>query len=196
MTDRKASRPRPPTADEVRAAAGLTVPDLIRPGLSILFCGINPSLYSGAAGLHFARPGNRFWPALHAGGFTDLVLAPWEAHLLLQSGFGVTALVRRATATAAELSDEEFLAGRRALERKVRRYKPRWVAVLGLGAYRTAFGRPRAIAGRQAERIGPAGLWVLPNPSGLNANHQLPDLAKMFRELRLATAEPPNRTRG
>jgi TDG/mug DNA glycosylase family protein len=190
MSDRKASRPRRPTADEVRGAGGLTVPDLIAPGLSILFCGINPGLYSGATGLHFARPGNRFWPALHAGGFTDRVLAPWEEQLLLDSGYGLTVLVRRATATAAELSDEEFLAGRRVLERKVRRYKPRWVAVLGLGAYRTAFGRPRAIAGRQPERIGPAGLWVLPNPSGLNANHQLPDLAKMFRELRLAAAEP------
>jgi double-stranded uracil-DNA glycosylase len=189
MSDRKASPPRRPTADEVRGAGGLTVPDLIAPGLSILFCGINPGLYSGATGLHFARPGNRFWPALHAGGFSERVLAPWEGHHLLESGYGLTALVRRATATAAELRDEEFLAGRRALERKVRRYKPRWVAVLGLGAYRTGFGRPRAIVGRQPERIGSAGLWVLPNPSGLNANHQLPELARMFRELRLASSE-------
>lgn len=190
MSSRKAALPRKPTADEVRSAGGLKVRDVIAPGLSILFCGINPGLYSGATGLHFARPGNRFWPALHAGGFTERVLAPWEEHLLLESGYGVTALVRRATATAAELSDEEFVAGRRALERKVRRYKPRWVAVLGLGAYRTAFGRPRATVGLQPERIGSAGLWVLPNPSGLNANHQLPDLARMFRELRLAVAEP------
>lgn len=190
MTDPKLSAPRRPTAEEIRRAGGLTVRDLIAPGLSILFCGINPGLYSGATGLHFARPGNRFWPALHAAGFTERVLAPWEAHLLLEAGYGLTALVRRATATAAELSDEEFLAGRRALERKVRRYKPRWVAVLGLGAYRTGFGRPRAIVGRQPERIGATALWVLPNPSGLNANHQLPDLAKMFRELRLAATEP------
>lgn len=186
MNNRKATLPRKPTADEVRSAGGLTVRDLIAPGLSILFCGINPGLYSGATGLHFARPGNRFWPALHAGGFTERVLAPWESHLLLESGYGVTVLVRRATATAAELGDEEFVAGRRALERKVRRYKPRWVAVLGIGAYRTAFGRPRATVGLQPERIGSAGLWVLPNPSGLNANHQLPDLGRMFGELRLA----------
>jgi TDG/mug DNA glycosylase family protein len=185
MRDNVAAPPRP-TAEEIRRAGGLTVPDLIRPGLSILFCGINPGLYSGATGMHFARPGNRFWPALHAGGFTERLLAPWESHLLLESGYGLTALVRRATASAAELSDEEFLAGRRALERKVRRYKPRWVAVLGFGAYRTAFGRPRATVGEQAERIGVAGLWVLPNPSGLNANHQLPELARMFRDLRLA----------
>ena len=165
------------------------MPDLVAPGLSILFCGINPGLYSGATGLHFARPGNRFWPALHAAGFTERILAPWESHLLLEAGYGLTALVRRATARADELSDEEFVAGRRALERKVRRYKPRWVAVLGLGAYRAAFGRPRAIVGRQAQRIGSTDLWVLPNPSGLNANHQLPELTKMFRELRLAATE-------
>lgn len=185
MPDNVAAPPRP-TAEEIRRAGGLTVPDLIRPGLSILFCGINPGLYSGATGLHFARPGNRFWPALHAGGFTERLLAPWESHLLLDAGYGLTALVRRATATAAELSDEEFLAGRRALERKVRRYKPRWVAVLGLGAYRAAFSRPRATVGQQAERIGPAGLWVLPNPSGLNANHQLRDLTRMFGDLHIA----------
>jgi len=190
MSNRKATLPRKPTADEVRSAGGLKVRDLIAPGLSILFCGINPGLYSGATGLHFARPGNRFWPALHAGGFTERVLAPWESHLLLESGYGVTVLVSRTTATAAELSDEEFVAGRRLLERKVRRYTPRWVAVLGLGAYRTAFARPRATVGLQPERIGPAGLWLLPNPSGLNANHQLPDLARMFRKLRLAAAEP------
>lgn len=178
-----------PTAEQVRRAAGSTVPDLIGPDLSILFCGINPGLYSGATGLHFARPGNRFWPALHAGGFTERLLAPWESHVLLEAGYGLTALVRRATATAAELSDEEFLAGRRALERKVRRYKPRWVAVLGLGAFRTAFGRPQATVGRQDERIGTANLWVLPNPSGLNANHQLPELTRMFRDLKLAVAD-------
>jgi TDG/mug DNA glycosylase family protein len=178
--------PRRPTAEEIRAAAGRKVPDLIRPGLSVLFCGINPGLYSGATGRHFARPGNRFWPALRAGGFTERVLAPWEAPLLLESGYGLTVLVRRATATAAELSDEEFVAGRRALERKVSRDSPRWVAVLGLGAYRAGFNRPRAIVGPQQERIGSARLWVLPNPSGLNANYQLPELARMFRELREA----------
>jgi TDG/mug DNA glycosylase family protein len=188
VTPRTASGAYRPTAQQLRNAAGSTVPDLIGPGLSVLFCGINPGLYSGATGRHFARPGNRFWPALHAGGFTDRVLSPWEEDILLESGYGITALVRRATATAAELSDEEFVAGRRALQRKVRRFSPEWVAVLGLGAYRVGFGRPRATVGLQPERIGSAGLWVLPNPSGLNANHQLPELATMFRELRVATA--------
>jgi TDG/mug DNA glycosylase family protein len=180
------SAPAKPTPEQVRGAFGKTIPDLIAPGLSVLFCGINPGLYSGATGLHFARPGNRFWPALHAGGFTKRLLAPWEGSALLEAGYGITVLVRRATATAAELSDDEFVAGRRSLERKVRRYAPRWVAVVGLGAYRTAFARPRAVVGLQPERIGTAGLWVLPNPSGLNANHQLPELTEMFRALRRA----------
>ena len=141
-------------------------------------------MYSAATGLHFARPGNRFWRALHAGGFTGRILAPWEAPLLLESGYGITAIVRRATATAAELRDEEFIAGRRALVRRVRRYQPQWVAVLGLGAYRIGFGRPRAVVGPQPEGMGGSRLWVLPNPSGLNANYQLPELAAMFRALR------------
>lgn len=188
MTSHRQKEPRRPGPEELRAGAGRRVPDLIGPGLSVLFCGINPGLYSGATGLHFARPGNRFWPALHAGGFTDRVLAPWEAPLLLEAGYGITAIVRRATATAAELADEEFIAGRRALERKARRYQPKWVAVLGLGAYRVGFARPRAVVGPQPERIGPARLWILPNPSGLNANHQLPELAVMFRALREAVA--------
>lgn len=187
MTElRKTSPPPRPGPGQLRAAAGRRVPDLIEPGLSVLFCGINPGLYSGATGFHFARPGNRFWKALHAGGFTERVLAPWEAKLLLDDGYGITALVRRATATAAELSNEEFIAGRRALERKVRRFEPKWVAMLGLGAYRVGFGRARAAVGPQPERIGPSQLWVLPNPSGLNANHQLPELAIMFRALRQA----------
>jgi double-stranded uracil-DNA glycosylase len=186
MTASRQHAPRRPRPEELQAAAGRRVPDLIAAGLSVLFCGINPGLYSGATGLHFARPGNRFWRALHAGGFTDRVLAPWEAPQLLEAGYGITAIVRRATATAAELGDEEFIAGRSALERKVRRYLPKWVAVLGLGAYRVGFARPRAVVGPQPERIGQARLWVLPNPSGLNANHQLPELAGMFRALREA----------
>jgi TDG/mug DNA glycosylase family protein len=175
---------RPPTKEELTRAEGKTIPDLIAPDLKVLFCGINPGLYSGATGLHFARPGNRFWPALFAAGFTDRLLHPSERHELLAAGYGITAIVRRTTATAAELGDDEYRAGRIALEKKVRRYKPQWLAVLGLGAYRVGFDRPRAKAGRQEERIGPAGLWVLPNPSGLNANHQLPQLTEMFRELR------------
>ena len=176
-----------PTSDDLRNAKDRTVPDLIAPNLKVLFCGINPGLYSGATRLHFARPGNRFWPALHAAGFTERLLHPSERDLLLRSGYGITAIVRRATATAAELRDEEYVAGRRSLERKIRKFKPRWLAVLGVGAYRAGFGRPDAKIGRQHEKIGDTGIWVLPNPSGLNANHQLPQLAEMFRELKLAS---------
>lgn len=178
---------RRPTASDLERAHGKKVPDLIAPDLKVLFCGINPGLYSGATRLHFARPGNRFWPALYAAGFTDRILHPSECDELLAAGYGITAIVRRATATAAELDDDEYREGRVALERKVRKYRPRWVAVLGLGAYRVGFDRPGATVGRQDQRIGRAGLWVLPNPSGLNANHQLPQLTEMFRELRLAS---------
>lgn len=160
------------------------MPDVIAPGLRVLFCGINPGLYSGATGHHFARPGNRFWPVLHRAGFTPRTLAPCEERELLDWGYGITNLVARATATAAELCKEEFVAGARRLERKVKRYRPAWVAVVGIGAYRAAFGRSKAVIGRQPERIGAAGLWLLPQPSGLNANHQLPELAAAFRKLR------------
>src|SRR6266550_2766302 len=175
--------PRRPTRAEVLAAAGKTVPDVIAPGLRVLFCGINPGLYSGATGHHFARPGNRFWPVLHAAEFTPRVLKPWEERELLEWGYGITNLVARATATAAELGKDEFVAGGRRLERKVKRYRPEWVAVVGIGAYRAAFGRPRALVGPQPERLGPARLWLLPQPSGLNANHQMPELTAAFREL-------------
>jgi TDG/mug DNA glycosylase family protein len=180
------ANPRPSKA-EIAAAAGRTVSDVIGPGLNVLFCGINPGLYSGATGHHFARPGNRFWPALHLGGFTARLVSPWEEHVLLDAGLGITNLVARATASAAGLTRDELQAGRRRLERKVRHYAPQWVALVGIGAYRTAFGRPAARMGRQPERIGPARLWVLPNPSGLNANHQIADLTRAFQELRLAT---------
>jgi TDG/mug DNA glycosylase family protein len=155
-------------------------------GLDVLFCGINPSLYSAATGCHFARPGNRFWPALHAGGFTMRRLQPWETKALLDARCGVTNLVKRATATAAEIEPEELRAGRAALERKVRRFRPRAVALVGIGAYRVAFDRPGARPGRQAETIDRALLWVLPNTSGLNANHQAEDFAAAFGELRTA----------
>lgn len=176
--------PKRPTRADVLAAAGKTVRDVVVPGLRVLFCGINPGLYSAATGHHFARPGNRFWPALHAGGFTPRVLKPWEERELLGWGYGITNLVARATATAAELAKEEFVAGARRLERKVTRYGPRCVAVVGIGAYRMAFGRPKAVIGPQPERIGPARLWLLPQPSGLNANHQMPELTEAFRALR------------
>ena len=177
---------RRPTRVELEAAAGKRVPDVIAPGLDVLFCGINPGLYSGATGHHVARPGNRFWPALHGAGFTARRLEPWEERELLEVGLGITNLVNRATATAAELSKDELVRGRAVLERKLRRYAPRWLAVLGIGAYRTAFGKRNAQLGRQPERIGSTGVWVLPNPSGLNASYQLPELIRVFAELREA----------
>ena len=175
---------RRPSRADLEAAAGRTVPDVIAPELRVLFCGINPGLYSAATGHHFARPGNRFWPALHASRFTNHLLRPWEERDLLTYGLGVTNLVARATAAAAELRPEELRKGRAALERKVRRYRPRTVAVLGIGAYRLAFDCPRARLGLQPDSLGAAALWVLPNPSGLNAHHQLADLARQFKALR------------
>lgn len=179
-----------PTALECEAAKGRVLPDIIDHNLTVLFCGINPGLYSAAVGHHFARPGNRFWKALHAAGFTDRVLNPEEHQLLLSFRCGLTDLVSRATAQAAELTPAELVAGRVALEGKVRRYRPRWVAVLGIGAYRTAFARRNAEFGPQVERLGQSPVWVLPNPSGLNASHQLPDLARSFSHLRKATGMP------
>ena len=173
-----------PTREQVLAAAGKTVPDVIAPNLRVLFCGINPGLYTAAVGHHFARPGNRFWKALYSAGFTDRLLSPFEEHELLQCGYGVTNVAPRATATADLLIREEIITGGRRLTAKVRRYGPRILAILGLGAYRTAFNRPKAIVGRQEEKIGDTVLWVLPNPSGLNANYQQKDLARLFRELK------------
>ena len=188
------SRPRRPTPAEVAAAAGCTVPDLAAPGLSVVFCGINPGLYSGATGHHFARPGNRFWPALRDAGFTDRLLAPWDEADLLGYGLGITNLVGRATATAAELAPDELRLGRRRLAAKLRRWRPRCLAVLGIGAYRTAFERPRAGYGLQVELMAGAAVWLLPNPSGLNAHHQPADLARAFGALRrFARAEEGRR---
>lgn len=175
-----------PTKEELVAAAGKTVPDLIAPKLKVLFCGINPGLYSGATGHHFARPGNRFWPALYGAGFTERLLLPYEKDELLKSGYGITNVVERTSATAAELSQAELEEGGRRLAAKVKKYRPRFLAVLGIGAYRTAFGHPKASLGMQDEVIGSTNIWVLPNPSGLNAHYQLKDLVRLFQELRLA----------
>ncbi|MDQ3745675.1 MAG: G/U mismatch-specific DNA glycosylase [Acidobacteriota bacterium] len=175
-----------PTKEEVQAAAGRSVPDVIAPGLRVLFCGINPGLYTAAVGHHFARPGNRFWPTLYRAGFTERLLSPFEERELLQSGYGITNMVARATATAAELSAEELVRGGRRLRTKLKKYRPDFVAVIGVGAYRVAFGQPKAAVGRQPEKLEAANVWVLPNPSGLNANYQLADLARLFRELREA----------
>lgn len=173
-----------PTKAELAAAVHLTVPDLVAPGLRVLFCGINPGLYTAAIGHHFGRPGNRFWPALHGAGFTPRQFAPWEERELLALGIGITNMVARTTATAAELSPEEYVAGGARLRGLVTRYRPRVVAFLGIGAYRTAFARPKAALGLQPERLGEAALWVLPSPSGLNANHQLADLIGLLGALR------------
>ncbi len=178
-----------PTRAQLAAAEGKTVPDVIAPGLAVLFCGINPGLYSGAVHHHFARPGNRFWPTLHAAGFTDRLLSPFEERKLLQNRCGITNIVRRATATANEFSIEELMAGGRRLRARVNEYRPQAVAVLGIDAYRKAFSRPHAVLGPQAEGVGTSRLWVLPNPSGLNAHYQLADLAEMFRRLRAAIEE-------
>lgn len=172
------------TRSEMLAAAGRTVPDVIAPGLRVLFCGINPGLYSAVTGHHFARPGNRFWPALHAAGFTDRRLEPTEERALLALGYGITNIVQRATATAAELSPAELADGARRLTAKVRRYRPRALAVLGVSAYRIAFGRPRAVLGLQPDLVGGTPVFVLPNPSGLNANYQLQELARLYRDVR------------
>jgi double-stranded uracil-DNA glycosylase len=175
-----------PTKDDLEAARGLSIPDVLGPDLDVVFVGINPGLWSGAVGHHFARPGNRFWKALHGGGFTERVLSPAEDASLLERDLGVTNLVNRTTATAAELSDEELRDGARRLAERLEPLRPRFVAVLGIGAYRTGFGRPKASLGPQEERIAGARLWVLPNPSGLNAHYQLDALIQRFRELRAA----------
>lgn len=182
-----------PTRAELLAAAERTVPDVVAPGLRVLFCGINPGLYTAWAGHHFARPGNRFWPALHASGFTPRQLRPDEEQELLALGLGVTNVVARATATAAELGRDELRAGGERLAAMGERWRPEYVAVLGVTAYRAAFGEPRAVLGKQERRLGPAGVWVLPNPSGLNAHHQPADLARLFGELRAAVADGGDR---
>ena len=177
-----------PTKEQVQAAFGRTIRDVIRPGLRVLFVGINPSLYSGAVGHHFARPGNRFWKALAGADFTDEVLSAFEDRELLSTGLGVTNLVARSTASADELTADELRDGARRLERKVRRYRPVVVAFVGVSAYRIAFGRPRAKIGEQPERMAGSRVWVLPNPSGRTAAYQLPQLIDAFSELRRAVA--------
>ena len=178
--------PSRPTPADLAAARRLTIPDVIAPGLSVLFSGINPGLYSAATGHHFARPGNRFWPALHRSGFTPRQLRPDEQEQLLGLGLGITNVVDRATARADELTADELRAGGRALLAKAARLAPRWLAVVGLTAYRTAFGEPRATVGPQELTAGATRLWVLPNPSGLNAHWTPATLAGAFAELRQA----------
>lgn len=176
-----------PTPAELRAARGRRVPDIVAPHLKILFVGINPGLYSGAVGHHFARPGNRFWPALQRAGLTPRLFAPREERELLKSGIGITNIVNRTTAAASELSKKELAAGGRRLAAKIKRLKPRVVAFLGIDAYRTAFGVRQVRVGSQPIVIGNAQIWVLPNPSGLNAHYQLKEFARLFRRLHAAS---------
>jgi TDG/mug DNA glycosylase family protein len=180
--------PWKPTRQQLLEATGKTVPDLIKPNLDVLFCGINPGLYTAAVGHHFARPGNRFWPTLHNSGFTPRLISPFDEHLLLDWNLGITNLVMRTTATADQLTIDELRAGAKALTKKILRYKPRYAAMIGLGAYRTAFDRKSAVVGLQEETIGDTKLWVLPNPSGLNAHYQLSDFAALFKMLKDAVS--------
>jgi len=175
-----------PNKKQLEAARKKKVPDLIAPNLTVLFCGINPGLYSAAVGHHFAGPGNLLWPTLYAAGFTPRLFNAFDANELLALGYGITNLVSRTTASADELDHDELHAGARAVTRKVHKCRPKWVAFLGLHAYRIAFERRKAIVGLQEETIGATKIWLLPNPSGLNAFHQPAILNQMFREFRLA----------
>lgn len=180
------TRPKPPTRIDLEAARNQRLQNVLAPGLKVVFCGINPSLYSAAIGHHFGRPGNRFWPTLHRSGFTDRLLTPYEDGDLPKYGCGVTNVVARATARADELAPKEFLEGAKALSRRLRRFRPQCVAFLGITAYRLAFAQKAAVIGRQEERIAGSVVWVLPNPSGLNAHYQLDHLAELYAELRRA----------
>ena len=175
-----------PTKEDLRDAINRTTEDLIDYNLKVLFCGINPGIWSGATGFHFAKPGNRFWKTLHLAGFTNRVLLPSEEHELLELGYGITSFCKRTTARADELATKEVIEGGKLLIKKIEKYKPENLAVLGIGAYRTAFQQPKAKLGLQAEKIAGAKVWLLPNPSGLNAHYQLPDLAEVFGELKKA----------
>jgi TDG/mug DNA glycosylase family protein len=165
------------------------LPDVVAPGLRVLFCGINPGLMSAATGHHFARPGNRFWPALYRSGFTPRQLLPAEQHELLAYGLGITNIVDRPSATAAELTHDELVAGGNQLVQKVRRWQPDWLAVVGVTAYRTAFAEPKAKLGRQDRQIGTTKVWILPNTSGLNAHFTPTTLAAAFADLRTHVAD-------
>jgi TDG/mug DNA glycosylase family protein len=175
-----------PTKQDLAQAYGRTLPDLVAPGLRVLLVGINPSLWSGWSGRHFGRPSNRLWTTLHEAGLTPRRLAPEDTGELLAAGIGITNLVARATARADELSDDEIRAGVPGLQALVREWRPRAVAVLGVSAYRVAFARPKAVVGRQPGGLEGALLWVLPNPSGLNAHYQQPALTAEYAALRTA----------
>jgi TDG/mug DNA glycosylase family protein len=184
---------RRPSPADLAAAAGRDIPDVIAPRLAVLFCGINPGLWSAAVGQHFARPGNRFWPALHRSGFTQRQLRPDEQQELLRYRLGITNVVARGSARADELSSAELVAGGELLRAKAQRYRPEWLAVLGIGAYRTAFGIRGAVVGEQEQTVGTTRIWVLPNPSGLNAHFTLDRLVGEFARLRQAATPSARR---
>jgi double-stranded uracil-DNA glycosylase len=176
--------PWKPTKNQIRKAEGKTIPDILAPGCKVLFCGINPGLYSAAVGHHFARPGNRFWPALFRAGFTPRLLSPFDDNELLRWGYGITNFVERATAHAADLEKRELKRGARDLCAKVLKFKPLTLSVLGVEAYRVAFDKPKAQTGLQRERIGSTSVWIVPNPSGINAHYRIEDIVSILRELR------------
>ena len=177
-----------PTKLEIAAAYNQTLPDIIDSNLKVVFCGINPSLYSAAVSHHFARPGNRFWKTLHAAGFTEKLMSPFEDRSLLNRGYGLTNIVPRATARADELSADELVLGQQELTAKMQQYQPKFLAVLGISAYRVAFDQPKAKMGLQPGAIADTAIWVLPNPSGLNAHYQLDGLKRVYEELRLVAS--------
>ncbi|WP_432136889.1 MULTISPECIES: G/U mismatch-specific DNA glycosylase [unclassified Streptomyces] len=182
------------TPAQLEAARDRLVPDLVAEGLHVLFCGINPGLMTAATGHHFARPGNRFWPVLHLSGFTPRLLRPAEQGELLSYGLGITNVVARATARADELTAEEYREGGRLLTAKVARLRPRWLAVVGVTAYRAAFDDRKAQVGPQKRTVGDGTrVWVLPNPSGLNAHWTAATMAEEFARLRAAAREEPLR---
>jgi len=174
----------PPSKQQVAAAYDKTIADVISTNLSVLFVGINPSLYSAATGHHFARPGNRFWPALHKSKFTSRLMSPYDDQSLIDFDCGITNLVARATARADELSSDELFRASQLLSRKVKKHRPKCVAFVGITAYRQAFNLLKAKMGLQDHVIGEAIVWALPNPSGLNAHYQLSDFTRLFGELR------------
>jgi len=186
MAKRKQLAPWRPTREQQLRAIRRRVPDVIAPGLDVLFCGINPGLYSAAVGHHFAGPGNLFWQTLYTTGFTPRLLTSFDEEEMLALKYGITNLIARATASAEDVEREELRAGARNLHRKVSKFKPRFVAICGLVAYRVGFERNKAVVGLQKERMGSSSIWLLPNPSGLNAFHQPAVLNQMFEDFRLA----------
>lgn len=186
MARRKSLGPWKPSRNEQLDSIRRRVPDVIAPSLDVLFCGINPGLYSAAVGHHFAGPGNLFWGMIHSTGFTPRLLTAFEEPEMLALGYGITNIVPRASASAEDVTKEELRAGARTLRRKVLKYQPRFLAFCGLVAYRQGFERTKAQAGLQDDKIGSTAIWLLPNPSGLNAFHQPAVMRKLFEEFRAA----------